>query len=104
MSVTKNQHYVSEGILKHFSDSNNKIYEMFIEKKSVSKKITSSVMSQNYLYEHPLIQKNTIEDAFANDIEAKVFPVMDKLIDVIEKNYSSDGNCTFCYDSIKNIL
>lgn len=104
MSVTKNQHYVSEGILKHFSDSNNKIYEMFIEKKCISKKSISSVMSQNYVYEHPLIQKNAIEDAFANDIEAKVFPVMDKLIDVIEKNYSSDGNCTFCYDSIKNIL
>lgn len=38
MSVTKNQHYVSQGILKHFSDSNEKTYEIYIGKKIVSKK------------------------------------------------------------------
>lgn len=32
LEITKNQHYVSQGILKHFSDEQNKVFELFIEK------------------------------------------------------------------------
>lgn len=45
MNVTKNQHYVSQGILKHFADDKKKTYEMYIEKKIISKKSIVSTMS-----------------------------------------------------------
>lgn len=34
----KKQHYVSQGILKHFADQQKKIYELFIDKSIVTKK------------------------------------------------------------------
>ena len=30
MEITKNQHYVSKGILKHFADEHKKIFELLI--------------------------------------------------------------------------
>ena len=76
MSVTKKQHYVSQGVLKHFADSQKKTYELFIDKKIISKKSIVDTMSQNYVYEHPRIEKNTIEDLFAS-FESKAFPIID---------------------------
>lgn len=38
LSITKKQHYVSQGVLKHFADEHRKTYELFIDKNLVSKK------------------------------------------------------------------
>lgn len=38
IGITKKQHYVSQGILKHFADQQKKIYELFIDKSIVTKK------------------------------------------------------------------
>ena len=38
LSITKKQHYVSQGVLKHFADEQRKTYELFIDKNLVSKK------------------------------------------------------------------
>lgn len=62
LSITKKQHYVSQGVLKHFADEHRKTYELFIDKNLVSKKSIVDTMSQNYVYEHPKIETNTIED------------------------------------------
>ena len=64
LGITKKQHYVSQGILKHFADEQKKTYELFIEKNLVSKKSIEDTMSQNYVYEHPKIETNTIEDVY----------------------------------------
>ena len=64
--MTKNQHYVSKGIIKHFADEHKKTYELFIEKGGIYKTDISQTMSQNCVYEHPEIETNTIEDFFAN--------------------------------------
>lgn len=101
MSTTKNQHYVSEGILKHFTDTNKKTYEIYMPKKIVSKKGISDTMSQNYVYEHPLLKKNSLEKTFA-EIEDKVFPILDKLITAIDTNKKND--CQYVLETIKGIL
>ena len=48
IGITKKQHYVSQGILKHFADQQKKIYELFIDKSIVTKKSIVDTMSQNY--------------------------------------------------------
>ena len=101
MSTTKKQHYVSEGILKHFTDTNKKTYEIYMPKKIVSKKGISDTMSQNYVYEHSLLKKNSLEKTFA-EIENKVFPILDKLITAIDTNKKND--CQYVLETIKGIL
>lgn len=101
MSEYKNQHYVSEGILKHFADTNKKAYEIYIPKKLISKKHISNTMSQNYVYEHPLLKKNSIEKSFGA-IEDKVFPILDKLIIDIESGRKED--CHYVMETIKGIF
>jgi hypothetical protein len=100
IATTKNQHYVSQGVLKHFCDEQKKIYELFIEKKLVSKKRIDNTMSQNYVYEHPRIETNTIEEIFAN-VEAKAFPLIDALIKEIESNYENETNIDKYIERIK---
>ncbi len=101
MSEYKNQHYVSEGILKHFADTNKKTYEMYMPKKVISKKVISDTMSQNYVYEHPLLKKNSLEKTFGA-IEDKVFPILDKLITAIDTDKKND--CPYVLETIKGIL
>lgn len=35
MNITKKQHYVSQGILKHFLNEQGKVFELLIEKKLI---------------------------------------------------------------------
>lgn len=103
IGITKKQHYVSQGILKHFADYQKKIFELFIDKRIVSKKSIVDTMAQNYVYEHSKIEKNSIEDLFAN-FESKAFPLIDSLIDEIEKYYGS-GRDIICFkEKIDSII
>lgn len=103
MGVTKKQHYVSQGILKHFSDEQRKTYELFIDKKIVSRKSIVDTMSQNYVYEHPRIETNTIEDLFAS-FESKAFPIIDSLISEIEEVYAKEKSIGKFKEQIINII
>lgn len=103
IAITKNQHYVSQGVLKHFCDEQRKIFELFIEKKIVSKKRIDNTMSQNYVYEHPGIETNTIENLFAN-FESKAIPLIDSLIKELENNYENETSIVKYMDDIENII
>lgn len=103
IGITKKQHYVSQGILKHFADQQKKIYELFIDKSIVTKKSIVDTMSQNYVYEHSKIEKNSIEDLFAK-FESKAFPLIDSLITEIEE-YCRDGDNIIPFkDKIDSII
>lgn len=103
INITKNQHYVSQGILKHFADEKKKTVELYIDKGIISKKAIDNTMSQNYVYEHPRIETNSIEDLFCA-FESRAFPIMDKLIADFEKDYS-DGRSIEKYKStIDNMI
>lgn len=103
LGITKKQHYVSQGILKHFADEQKKTYELFIEKNLVSKKSIEDTMSQNYVYEHPKIETNTIEDIFAS-FESKAFPVIDLLITEIDEDYKTEKSIKKYEEKIKSII
>ncbi len=103
LNITKNQHYVSQGVLKHFSDGQNKIFELFTEKKLVSKKRIDNTMSQNFVYEHPRIETNTIEKIFAK-FESKAFPLIDGLICEIENSYKNKQSIIGLMKTIKSII
>ena len=86
--ITKNQHYVSRGIQKHFADTKKKVYELFIEKDNLSKKDYEKTMAQNFVYEHPKLSTNYLEKLFS-DIEDAYIPKIDGCIDKIEEEYLS---------------
>lgn len=103
LSITKKQHYVSQGVLKHFADEHRKTYELFIDKNLVSKKSIVDTMSQNCVYEHPKIETNTIEDIFAS-FESKAFPVIDLLISEIDEDYKTERSIKKYEEKIKSII
>lgn len=92
MGKTKNQHFVSRGILKHFADDQKKTYELYIEKNIISKKAIDNVMAQNYVYEHPALRANSLENFFAR-IESQLISWLDKVLAVLEHEYEDKANC-----------
>ncbi|WP_160124122.1 DUF4238 domain-containing protein [Listeria monocytogenes] len=85
MQVTKKQHYIPQGILKHFSDDRKKVFELY-NNLYLSKKEIRDTMFQNFVYEHGDLPKNTIENSFAR-IENSFIPYHDKIADTLEANY-----------------
>lgn len=60
-------------------------------------------MSQNYVYEHPKIETNTIEDIFAS-FESKAFPAIDLLISEIDEDYKTERSIKEYEEKIKSII
>ncbi len=103
INIVKNQHYVSRGILKHFSDKDKKVYELFISKKIVSRKAIDNTMSQKFVYEHTDLEKNLIENLFSG-FESKVFPIIDDLINRLEEDYGDGKDIEKYKKTIYNIM
>ncbi|EJS5844730.1 DUF4238 domain-containing protein, partial [Listeria monocytogenes] len=82
---TKKQHYIPQGILKHFSDDRKKVFELY-NNSYLSKKEIRDTMFQNFVYEHEDLPKNAIENSFAR-IENSFIPYHDKLVDTLEADY-----------------
>ena len=76
---------------------------MFIDKNLVSKKSIVDIMSQNYVYEHPKIETNTIEDIFAS-FESKAFPASDLLISEIDEDHKTERSTKKYEEKIKSII
>ena len=76
---------------------------MFIDKNLVSKKSIVDTMSQNYVYEHPKIETNTIEDIFAS-FESKAFPASDLLISEIDEDHKTERSTKKYEEKIKSII
>lgn len=85
MTITKKQHYIPQGLIKHFSCGDNKIFELF-NNRILSKKSIRDTMSQNLVYEHEKLPTNTIEHFFSK-IEGSFIPQHDELVLKIEKSY-----------------
>ena len=103
MEITKNQHYVSRGILKHFADEHKKIFELYIEKKIISLKSIDKVMSQNYIYEHPALEVNSLEKFFSQ-IEDRLISWLDKVLIVLENEYENGCDCKKYILDIKRVM
>ena len=98
--ITKKQHYISQGLLKLFSDDGSHIYECLISSKKVYRTDIADAMEENYTYEHPLLEENTLEDAFAT-IEGNFIPQVDA---IVNKLVSSENLTTDIYTQICQLL
>jgi hypothetical protein len=82
--ITKNQHYVPESILGHFTDSNEKLFEVLLRDKKIYPTNKSNSMCEMYAYEHEKLPVNTIENYFIK-IESEVATQVRSLVQVIEE-------------------
>ena len=71
--ITKKQHYISQGLLRLFSNDGIHLYECMIPQQKVYRTKISDAMEENYTYEHPLLEDNALENAFAS-IEGEFIP------------------------------
>lgn len=83
--ITIKQHYIPQGILKHFKFEGKSIFLCRVPEKSVFLSAISDAMEEKYFYEHPLLPENTIENAL-RVFDTEYINTLDCLIDKIEKN------------------
>lgn len=88
MQITKKQHYIPQGLIKHFSCGDKKIFELY-KNYILSKKPISDTMCQNLVYEHDKLPVNTIEHLFAKK-EGFFIPKHDELLLKVEKAYLNE--------------
>lgn len=98
-NIVKNQHYIPEALLRHFTDSKGMFYEVLLERKKIYKTNPNSSMCAKYIYEDDHLEVNTIEKYFSK-IENDVIP---KIRDIIEfiNNRKNGG---FEFSLIKNAV
>lgn len=80
--ITKNQHYIPQSLLKHFSDNGSLFEVLTLEKKIFPTRIDKT-MCENYTYEHDQLPVNTVEKFFSR-IEGITAPAVEQLIAVID--------------------
>jgi phosphatidylserine/phosphatidylglycerophosphate/cardiolipin synthase-like enzyme len=81
--IVKNQHYIPQSVLKHFS-SNEKVYEALVgEKKDPYPTHFRNSMSERFTYEHPNLALNQLEKFF-QDVEADYAPAIVEALRLIE--------------------
>lgn len=97
---TKKQHYISQGLLKLFSDDGDHIYECLVSLKKVYQTAVADAMEENCTYEHPLLDENALEDAFAT-IEGEYIP---QIVAIANEVISSEKLTTETYAKICQLL
>ncbi len=89
-SVVKNQHYISEFILRNFSNEKNQVYECLVKKRKTYLTNTNRSMSSKFTYEHKGLKQNTLEKFFS-EIESKIAPVLNETIGIIKDTQKDNG-------------
>lgn len=88
--VTKKQHYISQGLLRLFSNDSKHIFECMVPQHKVYRARISDAMEESYTYEHPLLEENALEDTFAA-IESTFIPQISAIVnDVLVSKKSAD--------------
>lgn len=96
--VKEVQHYVSQGILRFFSENKKAVYEYNYDNGKVYPTSIHDTMSEKYTYEHPLLKVNALEDAFGQ-LERKYIPVMAVIVEMLDS-----GDIRSAKKTIEHIL
>lgn len=100
MQTTKKQHYIPQGLIKHFSSGDRRTFELY-NNNFLSEKAIKNTMCHNLVYEHDKIPINSLEHFFSK-IESSFIPLHDKLVIQIKKNYEEKS--IIPEDSINELL
>lgn len=96
MEVTKKQHYIPQGLMKLFVGNDKKVFELLIERNKILSSEIENSMCQNYVYEHPDLDKNALEILFSK-VESKYIPYIRKLVECINNSYNKTQTYQFAY-------
>ncbi|MFN0221498.1 MULTISPECIES: DUF4238 domain-containing protein [Paenibacillus] len=88
--TVKNQHYVPQCVLCHFSND-KQVYETLVEGKKIYKTNYNRSMSERYTYEHPLLEQNKLEKFFG-DVESDFAPAIKKIVEILENQDEDEVN------------
>jgi hypothetical protein len=83
--MTKQQHFISESLLKFFSEDQNKLFEFLVKTKTIFPTTVKKTMKLSYAYEHKDLPVNTVEKYYAK-IETQVAPIISSLVDSLDKD------------------
>lgn len=79
------QHYISQGILRLFSENKQSVFEFNLENNRVYRTGISSTMSKKFTYEHPFLPGNALENAFKK-IEDKFIPKIKSIVELLDND------------------
>lgn len=82
--ITKKQHYVPQSLLWHFTNSDEKLFEVLLREKKIYPTNIANSMCETFTYEHEKLPVNTIEK-YLSKIEGVVATQVKELIQVIEQ-------------------
>ena len=77
------QHYISQGVLRMFSENRQSVFEFNLENNKVYRAGISTTMSDKLTYEHPILPGNALENAFKK-IEDEYIPKIRNIVDMLE--------------------
>lgn len=77
------QHYISQGILRLFSENKKSVFEFNIQNGNIYRTGIRKTMSDTYTYEHPFLPGNALENAFKT-IEDKYIPQMTGIVNMLD--------------------
>lgn len=79
------QHYISQGLLKLFSENKNSVFEFNIKNDKIYRKAISTTMSDKKTYEHPFLEDNALENAFKK-YEDIYIPQIKEIVTLLDNN------------------
>ena len=82
---TKKQHYIAQGIIKAFFDSNS-IYEKNLKNGRVYKTSINNTMCMNDFYEFSLLEDNFLENLFATSVDEDSSKLIKNLKKILDKD------------------
>lgn len=82
--ITKNQHYVPQSLLQHFTNTDDKLFEVLLREKRIYPTNKEKSMCETFTYEHEKLPVNTIEKYLCK-IEGEVATQVKALLLVIEE-------------------
>lgn len=93
-SITRNQHYVSQCVIREFANEKERIFEALLESSKIIPTSCRNSMSESYTYEHPRLETNTLENYFGkyetemgiaiNELKKKIDLYEDEKINIDE--------------------
>ncbi|MBG9768183.1 DUF4238 domain-containing protein [Bacillus vallismortis] len=99
-NIVKNQHYVSEFILRNFANEKKQVVECQLKHKKAYPININRSMSSKYTYEHNKLEQNLLEKYFSK-LESKVAPTLKKIVNELEKEMS---NTRLVYELVCSIF